>query len=203
MKSMTQFLAVSTLLVITTIGFATTTPMANQGLYIGGDIGMGSLNCSGCNVNITGTTATTSSSSTNGTPLTIFGGYQFNANLAVEVGGGSAGSIKSTYSINTGAESVTKGEESFDTTHIYLAIKGMLPLDNQWGLFGKLGYDTMQASSPTHVKIGNPAGIYAAAGASFNFNAKLAATLSYNQILDSAETNINVVYGALGLTYLF
>jgi outer membrane autotransporter protein len=93
----------------------------------------------------------------------------------------------------------------------------MFPLNNQWGLFGKVGYDYMSIASTNAVILEtnsvstdafNASGVLLAAGASYDIKPNLALTLAYNQLLDSATKNgtnqkINVSYGTVGLTYLF
>ena len=106
--------------------------------------------------------------------------------------------------------------ESVNTTHYYVAVKGMYPINTQWGLFGKIGYDSMSVAS-TDINIGrvtestpsyNPSGLLLAFGGSYTLNTNLAVTAAYNQLLDSAtvqgtSTNVNVGYATVGLTYLF
>ncbi|MSP53853.1 MAG: hypothetical protein EXR81_06370 [Gammaproteobacteria bacterium] len=129
----------------------------------------------------------------------IFAGYQINSYLALEVGAGVLPSVET---------AVGDASESSNALHLYGAIKGMLPLKNQFGLFAKLGSDSMSILSENSDTTTSATGILLAVGGSYSLSQNMALTLAYNQILDFYNTkiitiNVNVGYGTLGLTYLF
>lgn len=207
MKSITKFLALSALLAATTAGFAASPAAFGpgvQGFYAGADAGYGSYTCSNCATTGTGgyypvpSSYTTSSTSNSGFAGTLFGGYQVNQYLAIELGWGKLPSSKSSF---TNPQDPTQNINlTFDINHYYAAVKAMLPLKNQFGLFGKVGYDTLYTSSNSSNS--TTGGLIAAAGASYNLNSELALTAAYNQILANSSSNSSIGYATLGLTYL-
>ena len=204
MKQLTKILLASSSLIIAANSFAASAT-TNQGFYVGADAGYGITSCSMCSFSLI--TNTTDSHSSNGIGGTIFGGYQLNSYLAFEAGWGMLPQLEYVVMHRAYTESA-----SVSTSHFYGAIKGMYPINNQWGLFGKVGYDYMTVDSTNlyHTSFSsiNPAGVLLAVGGSYSLNENMALTLAYNQILDSetrdnTTLNVNVGYGTIGLTYLF
>ena len=218
MKSMTKLLIGASALTLATAGFAAQPASfdpGTQGFYIGADVGYGITTCDKCSFKTTEARNTISSSSNNGVPATLFGGYQLNQYVALEAGWGALPGVsyKASLSLPLGSGN---SSETATATHFYGAIKGMLPLPKRFGLFGKVGYDHMSISSTSATVLGqsissdsfNVSGILLAAGASYDIKPNLALTLAYNQLLNSGTQSgttqkINVSYGTLGLTYLF
>jgi OOP family OmpA-OmpF porin len=197
MKSTLKILFAASALLITSGSFADATTSAtpiNKGFYIGGNAGYGSTTCSTCSLSLFDSGSTSNS----GFAGDIFAGYQLNSYVAFEAGWGILPSVSFGDS-----DFFDLGDDTATASHFYAAVKGMLPLNNQWGLFGKVGFDSMSISSDD-LDSTSASGVLLAAGGSYNFTSKFAATLSYNQLIDSTSgTSFTVGYGALGLTYLF
>jgi hypothetical protein len=205
MKTTLKILLAISALIFTASAFAATTLSANQGFYVGGDLGLGSTACSDCAISLRGTDST----SFNGVAGTLLAGYQVNSYLAFEVGYGMLPQLEYEGSLLPNAG---KDSESVSTTHLYEAIKGIYALDKQWSLFGKVGYDSMWLDSGNvgvlPVNSFTASGVLLAIGGSYIINPEVALTASYNQILDSGTQsdatteNISVGYVTVGLTYL-
>jgi len=197
MKQLNKILLLTAFASVATTGFAmhpATVGPGMQGFYLGADAGFGTTSCSTCSLN--GELAL-SSTSNSGFAGNIFAGYQINSYFAVEGGFGVLPSVSIATSSFLGDASETES-----ATHFYAAVKGTLPL-NQWSLFGKLGYDSMHITSDA-LDTASATGLLFAAGASYSLTPNLAATASYNQIVDStAGTNLDSGYASVGLTYLF
>jgi len=82
------------------------------------------------------------------TGFKFFGGYQFNANLAVEGGYADFGEI----SFSTPGLFVGKA----DATSIFAHAVGILPLNAQWSLYGKAGLHFWDSTESGQVPIGVP-----------------------------------------------
>lgn len=115
-----------------------------EGAYVGGAIGTQSYP-STVNGNPISSSSTTSGK--------LFGGYQLNPNFAVE------GGLTELGNINTG----TGG--SVDTYGTYVDAVGILPLNPQWSLLGRVGVAHMQVNTPTGNDGGN--GLKAGLGAEY------------------------------------
>ena len=194
MKLLTTLLIAVPSVFIANIGFADNNiPTSNQtntfvyqpapvvspgkGWYVGGDLGGGNSKCSNCATTINSQSVITTTSTTDtGATATVFGGYQFNPYLALELGFGALPQVKIT---ETGSASTYFPAYTFKATaansHVYVAAKGMLPLSSQFGLFTKLGFDAEQVRynyndwyNNYDVTI-NTSGIYFALGANYNF----------------------------------
>jgi hypothetical protein len=206
------------MLIISSVFADNKTPVVSpgKGWYVGGDLGGGASRCNTCNTNkITGAVSSTTGYSS---AFDMFGGYQFNPYLAVETGIGMppllpiTTTFNKTYGHNQGVRTETKWAA---IGNYYLAVKGMLPITAQFGLFGKAGLDAMgivynkydsHYRSNRHsneAETTGALGTYLAAGASYNFNAHWTGTVSYNRILTkNGSTKYDSSYGALGFTYL-
>ena len=212
MNSTLKVLFAASALTITASAFAAQPASfgpGTQGFYVGADAGAGYTSCDKCSFTDNGST---SSSQYAGN---IFGGYQLNQYVAFEAGWGSLPGVE--YKISQSSLSTSSNDvNTAAATHFYGAIKGMIALPKQFGLFGKVGYDYMSVASTTlkvidattEVDSYNASGVLLAAGGSYAINPNLALTLAYNQLIDShtkdgSTLNLNVSYGTLGLTYLF
>ena len=103
-----------------------------EGLYAGGSLG-GQTYPSTINGN------STSGSAVSGK---IFGGYQLNPNFAVEAGITELGSVNS----NPG---------NVDSYGTFVDAVGIMPLNPQWSLLGRVGVAHMQVNTPTGDDGGN------------------------------------------------
>jgi len=79
----------------------------------------------------------TVNSDTRDTAWRIFGGYNFNQNWAIEGAYTDLGQIKASY--NWSADGTPLFEETADQSAWSLALKGALPINNQFDVFGLLG----------------------------------------------------------------
>jgi OmpA-OmpF porin, OOP family len=103
------------------LGFSAPTFAQDMGFYAGFSLGQSSadLDCQGFACDDKDTT------------WRILGGYQFNRNLAVEVGYSDLGEV----SVNAGV----LGAATIEATAIEVVAVGILPLANQFSVYGKLG----------------------------------------------------------------
>jgi OOP family OmpA-OmpF porin len=210
MKPITKILLTTSALALTATSFAMQPASFGpgmQGFYLGADAGFGATTCSACSITPTASASTTNTHFAS----TIFGGYQLNQYLALEAGWGFLPDVNYEYSFSRSGSSGS-GNSTASTSHFYGAVKGILPLNDNWNLFGKIGYDLMSVKSVNvagdNISSLSPTGLLLAAGGSYNFSKNLALALSYNQLIDSASQNgatqnVNVSYGTFGLTYLF
>jgi OOP family OmpA-OmpF porin len=92
------------------------------GFYIGASVGQSTADCD--------TSGTTLSCDDTDTAYKVFGGYKFNKNLAVEAGYAPLGEVNA----SGGGVNITAEANVWD-----LVAVGMLPLGNNFSIFGKLG----------------------------------------------------------------
>jgi hypothetical protein len=201
MKSTLKTLIAISALTLTASAFADIMPaVAKQGLYVGADLGSGSTYCDNCAINTTGNAST----SNNGFAAVLFGGYQLNSKWALETGMGMLPEVEYT---KTNANNSFQGSSDVTTSYYYWAVKRMVMLNNEWSVFGKLGYSVILANSTGMEGLSIPAvnatGTLLAVGASYIINTQIDATASYNYLSDSGSENVTVGYAAVGLTYLF
>jgi OOP family OmpA-OmpF porin len=107
---------------------------ADQGFYLGAGAGGSFVSIDDNAIQITGAATTSTSKSENDFAYKFFAGYQFNRNFAIE--GGYINFGKFSITKNTNAGSVT-GDIKVDGW--VLDAVGILPLTNQFALFGKVG----------------------------------------------------------------
>src|SRR5262245_7319797 len=111
-----------------------------DGWYVGGALGGSQQHFGGGQIdNALSNQGLTSSSSIDksDTSLRLFGGYQFNPNLAVEGGYVNLGKFDYSSTISAPAADTVSGHLSVQGAD--LAAVGILPLHEQFGLFGKAG----------------------------------------------------------------
>lgn len=72
-------------------------------------------------------------SKSKGMPVRLYGGYNFNANFAVEAG------YKDFGKLTFGSADDAGTTLSMDARFMYVAAKGTVPLGESWSVFGKLG----------------------------------------------------------------
>ena len=111
-----------------------------DGWYVGGALGGSQQHFGGgqvdgalANQGLTGS----SSIDRSDTSLRLFGGYQFNPNFALEGGFVNLGKFNYSSAISSPATDTVSGHLSVQGAD--LAAVGILPLNEQWGLFGKAG----------------------------------------------------------------
>jgi OOP family OmpA-OmpF porin len=172
---------------------ASTASAAISGVYVGGQLGWGVTNIfHGVN---------TQGQKTQDTGLAgrLFGGYEFNQNIGAELG----------YMRFSNA---TVKHESGDiqTYAVDIAAKGMMPLQNGFGVYGKLGVAYLNENfgisngnsrvSFSEGKVYPELGV----GVSYDFSQQLSTDLSYTRIQKTSNGNLNSTdFVGLGLSYHF
>ena len=144
---------------------ATPVMAAETGFYAGANLGMAS-------------TSYANLSSNTGTAVSFLGGYQINKNFAVEAAYHDFGSIKPT------------ANSSFKITGYGVSAVGILPMDAQWSLLGKLGVaSTSIAITPT--KADNTS-LSFGIGAQYNLNKNIGIRAGYDlYAVGNTNTNTN------------
>lgn len=134
--------------------------------------------------------------------FSLAGGYQFNKNWAAELGYRFIGSDTKSYT-----EGANKWTESYRFRSIDLSAIGTLPLTDQFSVFGRLGYGTLQVkesyavtagSAPTSYRgSGTDSGLIYGLGADYALTKQLSVRGEYQRV----ASNVSVL--ALGLKYGF
>ena len=189
MKLVTKVAAVAAVRSMTVSAFAaggassaSSSTVKESGFYLGANIGYGKSKLNGAGI----------LNQTKNTGLSGGGylGYQVNKYFAVELGMNSLPSI--TYS----ALGVSLKASYYEA---YLALKGMLPLKNHFGLYAKLGSSTVNEDI-TGSSSANETGLFCAAGVSYalpqNFTVNLDMQGTHMSDFDSYA-------GVAGVSYLF
>lgn len=158
----------------------------DQGGYIGASVGQ---------MEADGACGSGQSCDFKDTAFKVFGGYRFNRNLAGEVFWGEWGEI----SVRQGTASAT-GE----IRTIGLAAVGILPINQQFELFGKLGFGNtkqkVSASAPGFTIAGQDTGteLLYGFGATYNFTRNLGVRAEW-EFLNDSEVDIM----SIGIQYRF
>jgi len=167
---------------VTPIAFA-----APNGFYVGGTLGQTNLH-----VNKSSSTGKVDSKGLGGE---IFGGYQFNKYIAAE-----AGYIQFA---NTKASGL--GLSQTIKTHAFdVVAKGILPINNQFELFGKAGLARISAKSSGDIK-GSASATrpIAAIGASYFVTKSLSIDASFTRIFKGGNFDTNGDLAGVGVSYHF
>lgn len=118
----------------TSQNFSNQTSSNGAGIFVSGNLGYGTIGNSASDYNTTGQPAATSFNH-DGLAWAANAGYQFNKYLAVEAGYISFGQSKAnTYNTSSQAVKATDTFGGFDA-----AVKGILPINNQFDVFAKAG----------------------------------------------------------------
>jgi OOP family OmpA-OmpF porin len=125
---------------------------ADEGFYVGADVGRSSTNYSDL-------------SSKTGTAFSVLGGYQFMKYLAAEIQYNDFGSIKDT------------GGTSYKINGYSGAAVGIFPFNDQWSLLGKLGYASTKLGNPANT---TKSGITYGIGGQYNINQAWGVRLNYD-----------------------
>jgi OOP family OmpA-OmpF porin len=169
---------------------------SDKGWYMGVGFGTTTADIDNSPLTALGATVTGGEDSDNG--FKIFGGYQFNKHLGVEVGYVDFGSFTV-----TGVRG-TPFTASFDVSAFTVAAVGTLPLNESFDLFGKAGLYAWEASSSVSgggLTAGDTSGsdAFLGIGARYNFNRNFGVQLEVEQYL--GEDTITVT--SIGLRYKF
>lgn len=102
-------------------------------------------------LSVTGATASSLTKDESGTGLKLYAGYQYNRNLAVEVGYTDLGKFGATRNVTAPAALVGSAVADIKTNGYHIDGVGIMPLQGGFSLFGKLGaiYATTKTSLAT------------------------------------------------------
>ena len=161
-----------------------------SGVYVGGNLGQSNYRAGDMNGMATST-------DTNPTGYSLFGGYNFNQHFAIEGGYG-----------NFGNANQSNSSDRFEvrTQSFYAAAKGTLPINEKFGVYGKLGVANNRTSVNSQVSYNGThsnAGLYAGVGAEYNINKNVAVTLDYQTFGKSSDRDDKVELTSVGLRYSF
>ncbi|MFZ4875485.1 outer membrane protein [Janthinobacterium sp. Mn2066] len=176
------------------VGAALAFPLFAQaeGAYVGGNIGRSELKAGGDGWG-----------KENKTSFKAYAGYDFTANFGVEGGYVNFGKIKQ----NDGTEAF-----SAETSALYAAATGTLPLNEQFSLLAKVGITrnhTKLKLSDTNFNFSesqNKTSALIGVGAAYNINKNLSAVAEYEHFgktVDNNGVNIKASQFSVGLRYKF
>ena len=159
---------------------------ANVGPYIGVGVGQSTYKIDD---SAFAATASTRSHSFKPVGAKFFGGYEFSANLAVEAGYAALGTAKASYTYAAGSPVVVDGK----TNAFYVAVKGTAPLNDAFGIYGKLGATSNHSSASVPNLFKNKSGLLAAIGADYNVSKDVAVGLDYTSYgkIDDRENKVS------------
>src|SRR5450830_6875 len=166
---------------------------ATPGPYIGVGI---------ANADHTASITGASSTSTDGwkTSGKIFGGYDIDQTFGVEAGYTDFRSSHYNYTLNGVNNSGTADGKAY-----YVAGKATAPINDQFGVFGKLGLERSERSfnDPNFSGTNRKTGLYAGVGAEYNFNPKVSVSLEHERYGKSQDIGAKSDVITLGAKYKF
>jgi OOP family OmpA-OmpF porin len=184
--------------------------------YMGGSLGVTRFTFADDSLPISGATASSlTRNDEKDTGVRVFGGYRFMRNLAVEVGVTDFGSFSATR--NMTAPLAGSAGAKLTIVGVHGAAVGILPIDNNFELFGKAGllvsstqYDRTASGNVSfsgdtttyHGDVSFLAGI----GAEFHFDRNFGMRVEYEQAFglgDSAVATGDLSFASVGVTYRF
>jgi OOP family OmpA-OmpF porin len=182
------------LLAAITVTSLNTAVAALPGYYLGGQIGLGNTHYGSSDVN----SVTSASIDTNNLAGRLFAGYQFNPNWAFELGYTQFSKTKFS-KIVPGDISGNIKEYSIDALG-----KGILPLDNGFGLFGELGAAYVSAKA-NGALTGSEQRVQPAfgAGASYDVTANIPLFIAWNHTQKMGGNVPSTDLFSLGAAYNF
>jgi opacity protein-like surface antigen len=140
----------------TALGITANVNAAEAGAYVGGQLGWGNVHQGNYAQNTTeavedvGTFSSHIRETETGMAGRIFGGYQFNQNIAAEVGYTRFHNATQTYDFTSGMDDASV-RGSLKTDAFDIVAKGILPLTNGFNLYGKLGVAYLRAAETMRV----------------------------------------------------
>lgn len=203
------------------LGLAASANASCGGIYVGGDIGWSDVH-QGNFAALSTTALTTASSKSNsdtGLAGRVFGGYQFTQNLAAEMGYTRFHNATSKSSVtNIGITQSTNGTIKEDA--VDLVGKAILPLQNGFSLYGKLGVAYLRGENTTKVTTSVPGNGSTTVsvkqnahkvlptfgvGAGYDITQNLTADVSYMRIQKTGNSSNlkSTDFVGAGLTYSF
>lgn len=204
---------------LVTVGMANANA-AVSGAYVGGQLGYGNVHQGDFSNSTfpTATAITSNSSSNGGLAGRVYGGYQFNPNFAAELGYTRFHNATANQDANNAA-STFNASSTIKTDAFDLVGKGILPLQNGFSVYGKLGVAYLRASGSQDntTKTGatttttsqsldaNKLYPTFGAGVSYDITSNLSADVSWNHIQKVGSNNnlANTDFVGAGLAYNF
>jgi len=180
--------------------------------YLGGNIGQSRAKIDDAQITAQLPGSVSISDNNSDTAYKLFGGYQFNKNFAVEAGYFNLG--KFGYTATTVPAGTLNGQTKLQGLNIDAV--GMLPLRNNFSVFGRLGLQYAQAKDefsstgvvpvPTNPNPGKNAANYKAGlGLQYDFNRSLGMRVEAERyrINDAVDNNGDINMYSVGLVYRF
>lgn len=201
---------------------AITANAASSGAFVGGQLGYGNIGqdwgYGNHPLSLVQDGYGTSSQSIDHLAGRIFGGYQFNPNLALELGWARFGNLNDKITLGS-SDGVVSSSTILKTNVVDLLVKGSLPIADQISLYGKLGAAYVRESWEVSANGNYGRTVYrlnrsgndhrvlpeASVGVSYAFTDNVAADVFYTRIQkvgnNSPIESIN--FAGVGLSYTF
>jgi OOP family OmpA-OmpF porin len=130
----------------------------------------------------------------------LFGGWEWDRNWAVE--GGYTDYNTSSYAYNIGNQPVFATTNGFS---IYLAGKYTFPINEHWGIYGKLGVsgNTVRLYNDPLGKGDSKSGVYASIGGNWNLNKNTSFYLQYERYGTEVDVGAKADVVSIGAKYTF
>jgi OOP family OmpA-OmpF porin len=187
--------------------FSSAASASAPGIYVGGNLGWSNTNASISDLNDRGFVARGDVKST-GFAWGLNAGYQFDKNWAAELG--YTNFAKTTATLTNFAPLNLTG--SYNLSTYSLVAKGILPFDNGFGVYGKLGVAYVRGTDLTMNIPGvgtfrgdnqNAWRPTAGVGVKYDFNQNVSADFSVTRIFKGGKLDNNADVAMVGLTYNF
>lgn len=175
-------------------GLLSAPAFADRGFYVGASAGRSDFGVGAGDLGLT-----TGSADDSDTAYKIFGGYNFNKNIGVELAYVDLGEV----SFN-GTVGATPVNGKIDTQGFNISAVFTAPINDRFSIFGKVGafaWDADFAASSAAVRAtasGSSTDFSAGLGAAYNFNKNLSVRTEY-EYFDDVDANLWTV----GLAYKF
>lgn len=214
-----KLLASAALMLGLTAGFSPLASAADMGWYAGLSGGQSRADSDASELDSTfRSLGFTSSSTVDKTDAgwKLFAGYQFNPNFAVEGGYVDLGKFSFSTTVTAAPAGFTTGSLSGDVktkNGLFLDAVGIIPLQNNFSLFGKLGIYSIKtelsASGPSGslTQSSTDSDLHWGIGAGYDFNKNVAARLEWERFNDvgnkdkTGEANVDLL--SVGVVYKF
>jgi OOP family OmpA-OmpF porin len=176
---------------------STAASAACPGFYVGGQLGYSNVQIKSSDV----AGITSANVKKDGLGGRLLAGYQFDENWAAELGYTEYAKVKLTNVVPTSV-----GNASFRVNATDLVLKGMMPLDNGFGLYAKAGAAYIVSDPSSNINTGGnsvkktrpTAGL----GASYDFNSNVVGDISWARVFSGSGVK-NSDLAAVGLAYHF
>ena len=155
-----HFMSMLSLLAVSVAGVSSANAAdTNTGFYVGAGAGYSRVKFNDNAFAVAGATASSLSKDESDTGFKLFGGYQFNQNIGVELGYVDLGRFNATRTVTAPAAGTVA--TNIRTSGGFLDLVGTLPLQNNFSLLGKVGaiYSETKASLATTGAVALVAGV--------------------------------------------